>query len=311
MTPDAELVKAALNGDVQAFSILVEKYSSAACSVAFGVLGDYHLAQDAAQEAFVRAYFKLETLKESERFGSWLYAITYRLSLDWLRKQQKERQALESAEANKHRDSFEEMVETRAIHNEVWAALTKLDEKNRIIVSLFHMSEWTMESIGGFLNMTVAAVESRLRRARKVIKQEMLAGIFGEMFDQSTNQTITTKVTQRIVKQMGQFYIPVTHKANTTAWFMELFGLTLDQNGHLWLPSGQTLFLLQANSVNNNLVPDTSAPVLTFEVDNSLYVYDILMKQGIRIEEQTEEYLNNKYFFFYDLDNNKFGIHQS
>jgi RNA polymerase sigma-70 factor (ECF subfamily) len=308
---DAELVNAALNGDVQAFTLLVEKYSNAVCSVAYGVLGDFHMAQDVAQEAFVKGYFKLQTLKNPETFGSWLYAITYRLSLDWLRKLQKEQRAIAGAEAIEHRDSFEEMVEKREIQAEVWKALAKLDESNRIIVTMYHLSEFTMESIGVFLNMTVAAVESRLRRARKVIKQELLANHFGQMISLNDNQTLITKVTQRIVKQMGQFYIPVSNKASSTAWFVEQFGLSQDRNGHLLLPSGQTLFLLQTNSTAFNFITDKTYPVLTFAVDNSQYVYDFLKMQGIRVEDQAEDLLNSKHFFFYDLDNNMFGIHQS
>jgi RNA polymerase sigma-70 factor (ECF subfamily) len=311
MTKDAELVHATLNGDVQAFSLLVEKYSSAVCSVAYGVMGDFHLAQDVAQEAFVKGYFKLQTLKNPEKFGSWIYAITYRLSIDWLRKLKKEQQAIERAEAIKHRDSFEEIVKKREIYTEIWKALTKLDESNRIIVIMYHMNEYTMESIGSFLSMTVAAVDSRLRRARKLIKQEVLDGLFDEMISLNSSQTMITKVTQRIVKQMGQFYIPVSNKESSTAWFVEQFGLSLDRNGHLLLPSGQTLFLLQANPVDINLVPDNTFPVLTFAVDNSMNVYDVLKKQGIRVDDQTEDFLSSRHFFFYDLDNNKFGIYQS
>ncbi|WP_162462930.1 RNA polymerase sigma factor [Paenibacillus psychroresistens] len=313
MSKDAELVNAALNGDVHAFTDLVGRYSNAICAVAYGVLGDFHVAQDVAQEAFVKGYFKLQTLKNPETFGSWLYAIAYRLSLDWLRKLQKEQRAIAGAgeEATLHRDSFEETIEKREIQVEVWKALAKLDERNRIIVTMFHLNEFTMESIGTFLNMTVAAVDSRLRRARKVIKEELLVAHFAEMFKLNTNQSMVTQVTQRIVKQMGHFYISVAHKASSTAWFVEHFGLSEDGSGDLLLPSGQTLYLIQTNSAGLKLITDKSYPVLSFAVDNSQYVYDFLRIQGIRLEVHAEEFLNSMHFFFYDLDNNKFGIHQA
>jgi RNA polymerase sigma-70 factor, ECF subfamily len=307
---DDELVLATLNGDVQAFSLLVEKYSNALCSVAYGVMGDFHLAQDIVQESFIKAYYKLNTLKDTEKIGSWLYAITYRQSVDWKRKLQKERHALERRDFLNHPVSFEELVDKREIQTEVWDALGKLDELNRIIITLFHMSGFSMESIGKFLNMSISAVESRHRRARKRLKQDLMDGFFDGLRSQYSNQTVITKVTTSLIKQAGQFYIPVSDKKRSSEWFVEQFGLSADPNGHLTLPSGQTLYLLQFKHPDPAFSTDTSIPVLSFDVDNINEVYIKLKKDGISVDERIEDIMG-EHFFFYDLDNNRFGIYQS
>jgi len=308
---DDELVLATLNGDVQAFSLLVEKYSNALCSVAYGVMGDFHLAQDIVQESFIKAYYKLNTLKDTDKVGSWLYAITYRQSVDWKRKLQKEKLALERSELLNHPSSFEDMVDKREIHKEVWSALDKLGELNRIIITLFHMSELSMESIGKFLNMSISAVESRHRRARKLLKQELMDVYFDGLRNHYSKQTVITMVTTSLVKQAGQFYIPVSDKKRSSEWFIEQFGLSLDRNGHLILPSGQTLYLLQFKHPHDIFYTESPVPMLSFDVDNITEVYDQLKGKGICVDARIEDSIMGEHFFFYDLDKNRFGIYQS
>lgn len=309
---DDELVSATLNGDIEAFSLLVEKYTNALCSVAYGVIGDFHMAQDIVQESFIKAYYKLHTVKDAEKVGSWLYAITYRKSVDLKRKLQKaQQQVLEGTAGLDHSLSLEEIVEKREIQTEVWQALNGLDERNRIIMVLFHISGFSMESIGQFLNMSVSAVESRHRRTRKLLKRELMDVYFDELRNQYPNQTVVTKVTTSLIKQAGHFYIPVSEKKRSVEWFIKHFGLSVDLNGHPALPSGQTLYLLQIKTPYDILHTDSSLPVLSFDVDNIHEVYDKLKKNGVCVDEQVGDFVWGKRFFFHDLDKNRFGINQS
>lgn len=86
---DAELVDKVCKGDMDAFSVLIGKYSNAVYGVAYGKLGDFHTAQDIAQEVFVKTYRKLPNLKEPEKLASWLYAVTARECMDWFRSNKK------------------------------------------------------------------------------------------------------------------------------------------------------------------------------------------------------------------------------
>ena len=81
---DAELVKAALKGQRQAFAELVKRYERAVRAVAMNVLADSHAAEDVAQDCFVIAYQKLSELRKPEAFGYWLLKIARREASDLL-----------------------------------------------------------------------------------------------------------------------------------------------------------------------------------------------------------------------------------
>src|ERR1700754_4899374 len=69
------LVVAARNGDLDAFTTLVERFQGMAFGYALATLGDYQLAEDATQIAFLTAYQHLGTLRDPARFGGWLRGI--------------------------------------------------------------------------------------------------------------------------------------------------------------------------------------------------------------------------------------------
>jgi len=81
----AEEVEVAQNGDMEAFRRLVDRYSNAVYAVIYSKLGDFHLAQDLAQETFLKAFLHLPQLKEAEKFGGWLLTTAVRLTADWHR----------------------------------------------------------------------------------------------------------------------------------------------------------------------------------------------------------------------------------
>ena len=82
MRTDAELVNAVLDGEKQAFAVLVKRYERPVRAVALDVLGDYHSAADVSQDAFVKAYDQMAGLRKPEAFGPWLMKITRRCALD-------------------------------------------------------------------------------------------------------------------------------------------------------------------------------------------------------------------------------------
>ncbi|HEV8379819.1 MAG TPA: sigma-70 family RNA polymerase sigma factor, partial [Tepidisphaeraceae bacterium] len=80
------LVRQAQQGDARAFSALIARYERSVLAVAYSAAGDGDRAADAAQEAFLRAWRKLETLKEPQCFGNWLLGIARNVALDAGRK---------------------------------------------------------------------------------------------------------------------------------------------------------------------------------------------------------------------------------
>ena len=83
---DVELIQHILEGDDDAFSSLVRKYRKQVHALAWRIVGDFHIAEEITQDAFLKAYMELATLKEPQRFGSWMSVITRRRCLAWLLK---------------------------------------------------------------------------------------------------------------------------------------------------------------------------------------------------------------------------------
>jgi len=297
---EIDYVERAKNGDIEAFSELIRKYSNAVCSVAYGVTGDFHLAQDIAQDTFIKAFFHLASLRQPDKFGSWLYAIANRLSIDLKRKANREKRALGKV-VSSDRNRVEEAIERKEMQTDIWNALNKLDEINRTIVVLFHLSGLSVEEIGHVLNLSAGAVESRLRRVRKRMKQDLVEFMSVPF---PNNEKIIAHVAEEIIKRAGHFYIPVSNKKRSSDWFVEHFGLQRFQDVNVILPSGQILYFLETRQkpIHRN------TPIMTFIVDDSSAICKKMDEKGIRTFRPDDQSDSPKLFYFYDPDHNVFGI---
>jgi RNA polymerase sigma-70 factor (ECF subfamily) len=88
MRSDSELIQSVLEGQKGDFAEIVRRYERIVRAVTIGILKDSHLAEDAAQDAFVKAYCKLATLRNRDSFGFWITRIARRCALDIARKKQ-------------------------------------------------------------------------------------------------------------------------------------------------------------------------------------------------------------------------------
>jgi RNA polymerase sigma-70 factor, ECF subfamily len=296
---DHQLVIDAQNGDFEAFRVIVLRYSNALLSVAYGVLGDFHEAQDATQEAFVKCYRTLHTLRDPARLGSWLYSIAYRTSLDMAKKKKSAAPYNENFE--KATDDVHSWLDQHVIQESINKALLTLEDASKTAVVLHYLSDWSMKEISAFLNLSVSAVESRIRRARETLKR-YLADDFEPYFrPYRLGRDFEQLVCEQVLKRMGHFYIPVTDKKQTTDWFICHFHLRKNAHGNLLLESGHELYLLECNSHSPNI-----RPVLTFSVSNIDELWSQLQSSGAVIEPIDTDETFGKLFAFFDPDNNKY-----
>ena len=93
---DAQLVNQFLTGDENAFTTLVKKYQKSVHALVWRKVGDFHTAEELAQDTFLKAYQKLATLKNPTQFAGWLYVIADRICIDWHRKQKPSMESLET-----------------------------------------------------------------------------------------------------------------------------------------------------------------------------------------------------------------------
>jgi len=177
---DVKLIQRVLAGDDTAFSVLVRKYQKPVHALAWRKIGDFHIAEEIAQDTFLKAYQKLAMLKEPQRFLSWLYVIATNLCKAWLRKKRlrteslenTERMALEKATYSGYVISENERTAIETQREVVKKLLAKLQESERTIVTLRYFGEMSSAEIGEFLGISANTVRSRLRRAQERLKKE-------------------------------------------------------------------------------------------------------------------------------------------
>ena len=177
---DAELIQRILQGDQDALSPLVKKYQKGVHTLAWRKIGDFHIAQEITQDAFLTAYKKLRTLKNHNQFAGWLYVIAANLCFDWLRRNRLPMESLDAGDANEvDKVSYSQYVaekqkadadETR--REVVKKLLQKLPESERTVMMLHYLGEMTINAISEFLGVSQNTVKSRLSRARNRLKKE-------------------------------------------------------------------------------------------------------------------------------------------
>ena len=179
MENDVQLIQRVLSGDNEAFTALVRKHQKSVHALAWRRIGDFHFAEEIAQDAFLRAYKGLSKLKDPNQFPGWLYVITNRLCNDWL---QKNKSLIESIEdipvvemqqmSYEHYMSEGHKKEAKASRQKlVGKLLAKLPESERTVVTLYYLGEMTTKEISKFLGVSVHTITSRLQRGRKRLKQ--------------------------------------------------------------------------------------------------------------------------------------------
>ena len=176
---NTELIRRILEGDDAAFACLVRKYQKRVHALAWRKIGDFHIAEDITQETFLQVYRKLATLKNPSQFPGWLYVITNRCCLAWLRKKRIETQPLEETEtAMIEKPSYSRHVATEQAESAaetkrelVKNLLAKLKESDRTVITLYYFGEMTYAEIGEFLGVSADTVRIRVRRALQRLKK--------------------------------------------------------------------------------------------------------------------------------------------
>ena len=207
---DTELIHRTLEGDDHAFSSLVDKYKKQVHALAWRIVDDYHIAEEITQDAFLKAYTELGTLREPQSFGSWMYVITRRCCLAWQRKKRVQTESLDHLQENDN-EQLEAVVYADYIVEEkertiadaqrtvVKKLLAKLQESDRTVMTLHYLGEMSCSEIGKFLGVSANTIKSRLRRARQRLKRE--EPMIREALE---HFKITPNLTENIMREVSQ-----------------------------------------------------------------------------------------------------------
>jgi RNA polymerase sigma-70 factor (ECF subfamily) len=171
---ETELITRAQNGDRNAFSELVRLHAQGVTNVIYRMCGDVQLAEDAAQDTFIRAWQNLTAYRPQTSLRNWLYRIAVNAATDMLRK---ERRILPN--------NIEEMIltdgragpETVVTQHErtilVQRAILSLPDASRAVLVLREFEGLSYHEISSTLDIPVGTVMSRLNYARNLLKAKL------------------------------------------------------------------------------------------------------------------------------------------
>ena len=169
---DRKLIASAQLGDRQALGELVCRHQAGVVSFIYRMCGDPRLAEDAAQEAFVRVWQNLNNYKPQYAFRSWLYRIAANAALDVLRRERPVA-AIEDLPLSDKGPTPEQAAEQEQRNAQIRRAVSQLSEPLRLVLVLREYEGLSYQEIAGALDIPTGTVMSRLNTARTQLRREL------------------------------------------------------------------------------------------------------------------------------------------
>jgi RNA polymerase sigma factor (sigma-70 family) len=169
---DATLLAQARLGRTDAFEALVLRHQSLVCAITFSLLGDRSLSEDVAQETFLAAWRARDEVREPERFRAWLCSTARNLAAKARRRLGRTTE-LADRELADDRVGLEDGLAARESEAMVWRALESVPEAYREPLVLYYREGRSATQVAELLGLSVSAVEQRLSRGRRHLKQEV------------------------------------------------------------------------------------------------------------------------------------------
>jgi RNA polymerase sigma-70 factor, ECF subfamily len=185
MNSTEELVARVRAGDEEAFRLIFDRYSRPVLSFIFDMVGDRALAEDLAQETFVRAYRGLSGLREETKLSTWLFAIAKNCAREQLRSRRRnegnvELDAEPAFELRDHGRTPSGVLLDKELSGVIQRALQKLDEDKRTVFTLKVLQQRSYEEIAEITGFSVGKLKTDLHRARAEMRKRIGPYLGGE-----------------------------------------------------------------------------------------------------------------------------------
>ncbi len=162
---DPKLVASVINGDIDAFSVLVERYRNLHFRFAVRMLGDHADAEDVLQSAFVRAYRNIRKCRQPEQFGAWLYRIVINECRTFAVRRGRRQRRFVSYRAVEPTALADPKGMDEGTAEEIQRALDMLPVDQREAFVLKHVEELSYEQMSDLTGVGVSALKMRVKRA--------------------------------------------------------------------------------------------------------------------------------------------------
>ena len=175
-TPDIDIVKRCLDGEKEAFSELVTRYKRLIYNVIFNMINNKEEVSDIAQEVFIRIYRALDKYDPQYKFSTWSVKIATNYCLDVIRKKKLDTMPIDDAlGVSSDIDTPEASYLKKEQSDRVNYELSKLPEKYRVPLILYHKNGLSYEEMTQVLNEPMTIIKNRLFRARQMLKEKLSA----------------------------------------------------------------------------------------------------------------------------------------
>jgi RNA polymerase sigma-70 factor (ECF subfamily) len=180
-TEEAELVRRARRGDLEAYDTLVKRYQERIFATIYHMTSNHEDANDLAQESFIKAFQALKTFKGGSSFYTWLYRIAVNKTINFLKQRKNRRHmSLNDLDFNAEHDPdlmalISDKTPRRAaglkeLQEKLNAALMKLSEPHRLVVVLHDVQGQSHEEVAKVMDCNIGTVRSRLFYARQQLQ---------------------------------------------------------------------------------------------------------------------------------------------
>jgi RNA polymerase sigma factor (sigma-70 family) len=181
---DAYYISEVLRGNPESFAALVEKYKQLAFSLSMKITRNREDAEEAAQDAFIKAYRSLDSFKGSATFKTWLFRIVYTTAISKVRSKKHDFVSFED-----HKLTERELDETENAVGELSAeersyqlhkAMELLAPDERAILNLYYFEDLQVDEIATIMDMSASNVKIKLFRSRKKLYEQLHGLLKGE-----------------------------------------------------------------------------------------------------------------------------------
>lgn len=180
-TNDQIIINKIIDGDTNAFSVLVEQYKDLVFTLALRMLKNREEAEEVAQDSFIKVYKSLHKFKGDSKFSTWIYKVTYNSCLDRIKKNKKHYNDVAIDEFTEHQvktiDNALARLENKEREQAIQDCIAMLPNDDSFLLTLYYFEDQSLDEISKILELTPNNVKVKLFRNRKklatILKQRL------------------------------------------------------------------------------------------------------------------------------------------
>jgi RNA polymerase sigma-70 factor (ECF subfamily) len=165
---DHILISRILEGDEKSVNQLINRHGSLAYSIAFKITSNHMEAEEAAQDAFIKALRALPRFKADSSFKTWFYRIVYNTAVSYVRRRKIDSSGMDVINEKWNGQAEQQMEIEKKERNIILSrAIGELQKEEALLISLFYLNEFSISEIAEISGINIANIKVKLFRARK------------------------------------------------------------------------------------------------------------------------------------------------